>query len=147
MISLKKITIFELPKLVKISYEGDEDLLNKYHVDKFSLEDAVESTMGMIEETNGAVKMQFFKVLLFNLEIGYLAIFENFLYSFGINIKFRAKNILMQYWDLIKKELGDSFITMLYPNNERAINWVKKQGMIEVDEVEEGLITLLYNKK
>ena len=32
---------------------------------------------------------------------------------------------------------------MLYPNNKRAINFLKKQGMIEVDGVEDNCVTLL----
>jgi len=143
-IKLEKISIFELPLLVRISYDGDEDLLNKYHIEKFSLEDAVESTMGMIKETGDTIEMSYFKVVLGDEPIGYLAIFQNFLYSFGINIKYRTKEVILQYWELIKEVLNDGFITMLYPNNDRAINFLKKQGMSEVEDIEEGLITLIY---
>lgn len=147
MLTIKKITTFELPKMVQIAYEGDEELLDKYHVEKFNLEEAVESTVFMVDLTSEQVPMRYFKVEKDDEPIGYIVTFQNNLYSFGINIKYRTKEVLIQFWEYIKDILGESFICMLYPNNSRAIEWLEKCGMEIVDGVEETAVTLLYNKR
>ncbi len=143
MITLEKITIFELPNLVAIAYEDDKDLFDKYHVAKMNMDDCVDSTLMMIEQTGRGEKMDYFGVKFKDEFIGYLVILPKILYSFGINIKYRKKEILMSFWESIKDILNDSFICMLYPNNTRAINWLKKNKMIIVDEVREDCVTLL----
>jgi len=144
MIELKKIGIFDLQKYIYIAYEGDCELLEKYHVEKFEIEEhAAMSTLNMIRLTSNDVEMRNYGVYDNGKAIGYLCVFDNFLYSFGINKKQRQMNVLVDFWENILYVLGKSFITMLYPNNTRAINWLKKCGMVEVKEVETNCITLL----
>ncbi len=146
MVSIKKITKFELPDYIKIAYEGDEDLFKKYHVEEFDFKDAVNSTVGMIDLISQQVQMVYFKIQEDSNDIGYLVVFKNNLYSFGINKNYRTAKILFEFWSYIKKILGDSFICMLFPNNTRAINWLIKCGMSIVEGVEETAVTLIYNK-
>lgn len=143
MVKLKQIDIFELRNYVKIAYIGDYELLDKYWGQNFNLDDAVNETMRGIETTSKQVKMNHFAVTNDNDDIGYLSCFHNNLYSFSINIKYRTGDILIQYWSKIKEVLGDKFICMLYPQNTRAIRFLKKQGMVEVPDIEPNCITLL----
>lgn len=129
MISLIKIDIEELRDFIEISYKGDEDLLSKYHVAEYSLQQAVESTINMIAITSLEAEMTYFGVVINGQRIGYLCTFKNNLYSFGINMEYRVKEILSEFWNKIKEILGNSFMTVLYPNNTRAIEWVEKCGM------------------
>lgn len=144
-IDIEKISKFTLPELIRIAYEGDEDLLNKFHVDKFDINGAVASTLWMIEQTDEREyeEMDHYKVSLDGTPIGYVSLFPNFLYSFGININYRTKEILTEWWAKVKEIFGGKFITMLYPNNERAIEFCKKQGMVEVPDIEDNCVTLL----
>ena len=148
MIELVKIDFEELAYFVDVAYVYDNELLTKYHVAEYSLEDAVKETMRMIEVTSADVEgngeeMFYFGVLWNKNEIGYCVTFRNNLYSFGINLGSRTKEILSQFWLKIKEILGDKFITMLYPNNTRAINWLKRCGMCEIEDAEQFCVTLI----
>lgn len=143
MIDLVEIMIFELKGFIECSYEDDEELLTKYHIDTFTFEEAVDETMSMIAIAGIGINMRYFGVIKDVEKIGYLCVFENNLYSFAINIEYRTKDVLSDFWDAIIDILGTSFITMLYPNNTRAINWLKKCGMVTVEGVEDNCVTLL----
>lgn len=145
MVNIIKISKFDLSKVIKIAYEGDEDLLEKYHVDKFDLMGAVAKELSIIFNTVEweDTEMDYYKIMYNDVEIGYMCTYPNNLYSFGINKEYRTKEILTDWWNKVKGIMGEKFITMLYPNNKRAINFLKKQGMIEVDGVEDNCVTLL----
>lgn len=145
MVNIVGTTDFGLRRYVETAYAGDEDLLSKYHVSKYDFESAVNETMRMISYTSKGVDMMYFGVTLNDERIGYLCCFKNNLYSFGINIQKRTKEILSEFWGKVKEVLGNSFICMLYPNNTRAINWLKKCKMEEVESEEDNCVTLLYH--
>lgn len=140
MIDLLEIDELELKRYVEVAYKGDDDLLTQYHVDKYTLEEAVNSTMDMIKTTSLDSKMFYYGVVEKDEKIGYICVFSNNLYSFGVNIEMRTKEILSEFWELIKAVLGNNFMTVLYPNNTRAIEWVKKCGMVQQE-----CVILLYN--
>lgn len=131
---------YELKKYVEIAYNGDEDLLKKYHIAEYSLCEAVDETLSMIYQTSLEVDMKHLGVYNDCKIIGYVSYFQNNLYSFGINIEYRTKEVLSVFWEEIKSILSHSFICMLYPNNTRAIEWLKKCGMKEKE-----CVILLYN--
>ncbi|MES2382406.1 MAG: hypothetical protein V4538_15270 [Bacteroidota bacterium] len=143
MIKLEKISTFGLRNLVEIAYKGDSELLDKYWGEDFNLEDAVNETMWMVGEVSKEAEMSYYSVELDDCEIGYVCCFEHNLYSFGININYRTKDNLVEFWERIKEIMGQSFICMLFPQNERAINFLKTQGMKIVDGVEQNCVTLL----
>lgn len=143
MIILEKISKFELRNLVEIAYRGDDDLLLHYWGDGFNLEEAVNETMFMISEVGKEVEMSYYAVVCDDEEIGYVCKIPNNLYSFGININYRTKDNLIEFWDRVKEVMGEGFICMLYPQNTRAINFLKKQGMVEVEGVEPNCTVLL----
>lgn len=147
MIELVEIMIFELRGFVEAAYEGDDDLLTDYHIRPMTYEEAVEETLAMISITSVGITMRYFGVLMDGDKIGYLVTFENNLYSFSINIDYRCKSVLTEFWEHIVGVLGDSFICMLYPNNTRAINWLSRCGMIEIEDVEPDCVTLLKVKE
>lgn len=143
MVELIKISNFDVAEMVRIAYIGDADLLEHYWGDDFNLEDAVNETMMMIRRVSEEVEMQHYAVVNDGEEIGYVSCFPHNLYSFGININYRTKSILVEFWDKVKEVMGDGFICMLYPQNTRAINFLKKQGMVQVDGIEENCTVLL----
>lgn len=144
MIELTKLK-YELKKYVESAYKGDQDLFSKYHVSECSFSEAVEQTLAMIYETSLVVDMKYLGVVKDKKRIGYLCYFQNNLYSFGINIDYRTKEVLSEFWEKTKEVMGDSFICMLFPNNTRAIGWLKTCGMEIIDGVEESAVTLLYH--
>lgn len=145
MLNLIKIDACELPELIELAYRNDDDLLNHFHVQKLNLQEAVDSTLGMINEVSGLIEMDNYKVMFDEVPIGYSCMFHNFLYSFGINKEFRKPEILKEWFYEIEKALGESFVTMLYPNNIRAIKFLQKQGMKIVDDGRIDVVTLKNN--
>ena len=143
MIVLEKISTFELRNLVEIAYKGDSELLDKYWGTDFNLEDAVNETMSLIRELENEVPMTHYAVIEDEEEIGYISCFEHNLYSFGININYRTKRLLIEFWEEIEDVMGKSFICMLYVKNTRAINWLKTCGMKIVPGFKQEFVTLL----
>jgi hypothetical protein len=124
---------------------GDDDLLLKYHLAPMSLIDAVKSTFGMIASASKIKKLTYYKVLYNKQPIGYTVTFDNNLYSYAINKKFRKKDILVAWWNEIKETLSDNFMSMLYSNNERAKNFLIKNGMKVFDE-KDNVITFINSQ-
>ena len=147
MVTIKKISKTQLPQLVLISYLGDDELLNKFHVEpNMSFKMAVGSTLQMIYDLSSEKRLNYYKVIYNKMPIGYFVTFDNCLYSFGINIDFRVKNILISWWQQIKKALGKEFYAKLYEQNTRAISFLEKCGMeiYHRDEINK-VVTLLTN--
>jgi hypothetical protein len=145
MITIKKISKSELPKLVAISYEKDEELFDKYHIGKMNFPQAVLSTLDLIDDASKELKLSYYKVVYQKQPIGYFVTFDGYLYSFGISMKFRKKDILVGWFVAVKKVLGLNFRAMLYENNTRAISHLEKQGMKVIDIDQETKIVTLQN--
>ena len=143
---LKKISKFELERLVKIAYSGDSDLLEFYWGENLSLQEAVDLTMSLINQVANEVDIECYSVLNEDEEIGYIVKFPNNLYSFSININHRTKQNLIEFWERIKEVMEDGFICMLYEQNKRAIKWLERCGMKIVQGVENNCVTLLKIK-
>ena len=146
MLTLKKILLEDLRQYVEIAYKGDDDLLLHYWGTDLNLQEAVDLTMSLIEQVDKEVPVDYYAVESEEQEIGYIVNFPNNLYSFSININYRTKENLICFWELIKEVMEDGFICMLFPQNERAIKWLKKCGMVEVFGVENNCVTLLNIK-
>lgn len=130
------ISIEKLRSSIEIAYKGDEDLLEKYHVAVFSFDEAVNSTLGMIKETSKEIIILSYSVCMNDgKEIGYVSLAKNNLYSFGVNIEYRTKEVLKDFWDKINEVMNEGFICTLYPNNTRAINWLKCCGMVQSETI------------
>lgn len=144
MITIKKISINEIPELVKMSYEKDEDFFTKYYANNSSYMACVNAELFKIYEMAESEKLNYYKVIYQKKAIGYVITFGDFLYSFCINIKYRKKEILLHWWDKIQKLMPKKFGCYLYKKNERAIEFLKKNRMKVIDENNEiGTVTLM----
>jgi hypothetical protein len=142
MITLKKISRIEVWPLVELSYQGDEELFQKYHIAKMRFEDCVKSTIEMIEAVAKIKDLSCYKVLFKKKAIGYVIAYKEFLYSYAINVNFRKKEILVEWWEQVKRLIGKQFATGLYENNTRAIDFLKKQGMSVVGKERDMIILI-----
>lgn len=129
MITIKKISNPQLPELIRVSYDGDIDFLEKYHIHPFTLGQAVIASLQIINGKSKEQKLSYYKVMYNHKPVGFFVTYEKCLYSYAINIKYRTKDILKLWWLSVKSVLGNSFISELYDNNTRAINHLQKQGM------------------
>ncbi len=142
MITVKKISKTKLPELVALSYKDDQELFDKYHIAKLNFDGAVVSTLGLIHDASQKMILNYYKVIYKQQPIGYFVTFEGCLYSFGIAIKFRIKDVLIGWFESVKKVLGNHFRALLYENNTRAIDHLKKQGM-KIFNIENNVVTLI----
>jgi hypothetical protein len=134
MLKLLRINIYELKQYINIAFNDDYDFINYYDKNTKikTIEELVEKTNEKILDYPSYFGTHYsYRVDFDNKSIGYLFITKkpNLLVSFSINKKYRNKEILKNYFDIIKKELGNSFCCLLYKENIRAINWLKKCGM------------------
>lgn len=73
--------------------------------------------------------------------IGYYVFKENTLISFALNVKYRTRRHLRDFFNIIKKALNENFICYLWSRNVRGIKWLMKNGMQIIQS--EPLITKL----
>lgn len=138
MIKLIKIDPKNLPYYVKQAFEGDIELLEQYHISPGTLDHCVNHTMGFINENAAFYKadIEFYAVVKdVETTIGYTIGIRNEgkpneLYSFGINIKYRQKEILQDWLAEVEKLLGTPYFMVLWSKNERAINFFENNGFI-----------------
>lgn len=147
MIKFEKISLDELKKLIYLSCENDNELVEKYHSlnlnknKSYTLEDCVNETFERIVNAEEEVGVDIYKVLYQGEEIGYVALFEDILYSYAIAMKYRTKEILSLWWKGICELLDGEFVTMIYSNNTRCLNFLLRNNM-EVVETEDEIIML-----
>lgn len=139
MVSLIEISKTELYDAVRKSYEGDNIGLEKFHVERFTLDEAVKCTMDMINDASKLFEFSYFEIWGKGEMIGYSVLSGKLLYSFCINVKYRTKDIILQWWNMVKNILDNDFYTAVYENNKRAINFLKKRGMV-LDRQNENLL-------
>lgn len=133
---VKKIHIDEFSEYVYNAFFDDYDLVEFYDrsVRVKSTNDAIDNVCLKIKESYPDAKI--FGVIIDGIKVGYFVTKENLLISFGMNIKYRNKVVLAEFWKQIQTRLGNKFHAMLYSHNSRAIEFLKKSGMkIEFDHI------------
>lgn len=134
MIKLIKIKQEELRQYVALAFNGDAELLVKYHVSPGDLDHCVDHTMGFINTNADFYKddIEFYCIENEQGPIGYTVIIRNEgpgeLYSFGINLLDRDQENKTQWLAEVKKLLGTPYGMVLWSRNERAIKFFEKNG-------------------
>ena len=146
MVTVKKVNKSKIEQLVRISYALDFEGFDKYHLEKFSYDEAVQKTVSMIEGVEELTPLKYYEVLYGSEPIGYFVFFKECLYSFCIAKSHRSKkNVLVDFWAEMKKIIDDVFVCLLHKNNTRAIAFLQKMGMkvVDIDFREKDLITFI----
>lgn len=143
VIEISKTSKRKVNKLIELAFLGDSDLIEHYHAANDNMQDSILHTIERIDVTSMAYQLSFYKVTVDKVNAGFFVTGDNFLYSFGLNMKFRKKEILMKWWEMVCGELKPNFICMMNKKNTRGINFLKKQGMIVISNGNE-ILTLKY---
>jgi len=127
--TVTKININQLEEYVENAFFGDNELIEYY--DKSA---GVNTIPEAVENVILKIQTQYPDANIFGVEIkgekeGYFIYEGNLLISFGLNKYYRDNVMLPEFWNEIKKELGDTFQCALYSHNVRAINWLQRSGM------------------
>jgi hypothetical protein len=136
-VQLIRIEPEELRKYISIGWADDHELYEKYHTIQGTFEQCVDHGLNTILEgtDNYDFGIEYYKIVLteddFAISIGFTVIIkkpENYLFSFGINIEYRKKEILIQWLNCVERIFDDMYIVMLNEKNIRAINFFEKNG-------------------
>lgn len=136
------INIDQLKEYIDAAFYKDEELLRYYDKGECitTLEDACVNVFQKIKVNYPEANLV--GITIKGLPIGYFAFCGSLLVSFGLEVNSRTKDNLIEFWDNIKGTLGNSFQSILYSYNDRAIGFLKKSGM---DIIFENVTILQYN--
>lgn len=143
MISFESIPKFQVSKYVTIAFQGDDDLINVYHVVNGDFDKCVFLTCKNISDTDVIMGFEYFGIYNNEQVIGYTVIGPALLFSFGINIKYRNKEVLMAWWQWVCAKMN-LFKCVLWKKNTRAIAFLVKNGM-QVEKVTDDHVFLIKN--
>jgi hypothetical protein len=143
MIEFRIIPLKLLPNYVRIAFKGDNKL-NEYHITGSNdLDKCVEDTIDKIKETSTLFELLLLSVIFDGQTIGFTVLGGGLLYSFGINNKYRVKEILTEWIQEIKDLLDNDFKCILWNKNSRAIKFLERQGM-KIEDKNNDYTTLNY---
>lgn len=113
---------------VAIAFEGDNEILEYYDptVEVSTVDQVVDDIYRKLLEYDALFEFYFIPV-----EGGYFSYIPGSLISFGMSVKNRDAKRLQEFWQQILEQLGGTFECALWTKNTRAINWLKKMGMVE----------------
>lgn len=135
MIVLRMVNTLKIEDYIKSAWEGDSELEKFY--DKSLKRRTLE---GMVKDTSRKILdiMEMDENLsLIGVDddrkmIGFIVLSEklSLLYSFGINVKYRNKDMLSAIFNYAALKLKYKFYSVMYEHNTRAIDWLQKCGMV-----------------
>lgn len=134
MITLIKTTDKELfIQGMRAAFYNDEDL-KIYHINPSDdYEDMVTHSLKNINIVKGELEMDRYLVYWDDVLIGFTCICPkvDLLYSFGINVEYRKRNVVRDWIHQVQKIIFDHsphINILLYSKNTRAINFFRKNG-------------------
>ncbi len=138
-VSLISIAPDELLPAIISAFIGDDELLDEYQPEKWesteSLAEYVKKEILSVPDTH------LYKINDGQTDIGYCALtIEGYrpymLLSFGVNMIYRKKEVLLSWLDQVEKKLGQPYYTCLWNENTRAIDFFKKNGFEAVQRTD-----------
>jgi hypothetical protein len=123
---------------IKECYNGDDDLINKYHIlAPTTLDLAVANTVKTLIEAGMTNKFNLYSVFWKGKLMGYygieIAIVAQgkvpMLTGFCIKKQFRQNEMKKKFFDLVREHFVEkNILTAIYDKNERALNYICKSG-------------------
>lgn len=144
MVTLRQIGKRKLKEGIGTAFEGDEAIFDFYDptVNVKDLDGIVKDIYGKIKRQQKTDKLTYFGIFEGRDFIGYSVVGENFLYSFGVNVGWRKKEVLLQWWKVIKKQMNQDFAILLWSRNKRAIQFLIKNDC-EIEKEANGITYLI----
>lgn len=141
----KKISIEKLKEAIEVAFDGDNEIVKLYdpNVEVGNIEDVINDIYNKIFEIKDLCICK--GVYDSQTLIGYYIYSSILLISFSLNVKYRTESNLIDFFDIIKKDLGDEFGCRLWSKNKRAIKWLEKNGMEAVEDYN-NITQLVYLK-
>lgn len=141
--NLTEISYDQLKKAIYNAFDGDSKIFSLYDPN-VTVSNLLELTEDIYAKIKAYPDAKIFALNEKNEIIGYAALQDGILISFGISPKYRIKRSLKDFWSLIRSQLRGTFYCHLWSRNIRAVKWLRKMGMVIVDS--NPLITKLKFK-
>lgn len=120
-------------------------MLDKYHFIQGTLDECVRDTVCKILWIAAKDSLEYFGIYYGKALIGFTVIGKSFLLSFGINIRYRRKEVLLDWWRKVCDLLDNEFATWIFKKNERTVKFLQRNGMeIVEDDPEKEFYNLIY---
>jgi N-acetylglutamate synthase-like GNAT family acetyltransferase len=146
----REVNTLKLEEYIRGAWEGDSELEKFY--DR-SLQ--MRNLEGMVRDTSRKIrdmmeldeKLSLIGIEFENKSVGFIVLSEklSMLYSFGVNVEYRKKDILISIFNYIKAKLKYEFYSVMYVYNTRAIKWLQNCGF-EVDPMNKPSHDTIYLK-
>lgn len=131
MLQLESISFDELKPLVELGFGDDPELMETFQQIKTEFGVTVQRNLDNIKNSQSLFEFTYYKVMWDGQPIGFTVIDKEkgLLWSFGINISWRKKEIAMQWFNEVSKYLDHFVICVLWNQNFRAIRFLERNGM------------------
>lgn len=127
---IKEVQYAEIKKAIRIAFEDDGKILDFFDpsIEVKNTNEVIEIVFGKgVDYLDKGLKA--YEVYEKEKLIGYFYAINKMLVSFGLNIQYRQRKHLKEFFRVIRKSMGKDFICTLYSRNVRAIKWLYKMGM------------------
>jgi len=116
-----------------------KELFDKYHIVKGTYHQCVNDTFIKIQEATIKYALDWFKIVVNGAIVGYTCLSRayNILYSFAINKEYRKREVLSSWVATIIPMLQENFTCTLWNKNKRAIDFLKKFKMYQIDSTDQ----------
>ena len=140
-----KLTTYKgIEEAIGVAFEGDEKIFELY--DPFhpvtNIEEIKTDIVGKLKSFDHEPILK--AVYEKNTLIGYYAYYGKNLISFSLNLQYRTRKYLKEFFTLIRQDLKGTFFTLLWTKNIRAIKYLIKQGLNVIDQ-NQFITVLKYN--
>lgn len=132
--------------LILSAFYDDEDI-NKYCDPEYADKDVkilVNSIYNKLQDYDRLGNSAFYDLNIDGERLGFMFTHGNLLVSFGVNKKFRTAEKLQKVFDYIKSKFDGDFESFMWARNTRAINWLKRCGMVKEKSNIDNVIKLKY---
>jgi len=139
-----RIPVNGLQEFVSVAFEEDSDLLTEYS-DYSTMEELIQTNVANTVELAKTKEVKCYGMFLEQTPIGFTVLSEKMLYSFGINIYCRQKDIKTGWLNWLNSVFDNNFVVCLYRKNTRAINYFLKNGFEEFNK-DDKVVYLITHK-
>ncbi len=125
----KKINNTEFKEAIRKAFSEDKDIYSLY-CPRIVVENVTDIVNDISGRIGGDVKRAVIKgVYEKNELIGYYVYEGKTLVSFALEVKYRNRKYLKEFWRKIREDLKGGFQCFLWSKNKRGYRWLEKNGM------------------
>lgn len=128
----KEITYDQLEAAIRIAFLNDRDIF-KFYDKNVIVTNLDELSNDIMEKIKGYPEAKFMAIYEKDKLIGYFVYMDGTLISFGLNVEYRVRKSLRDFFKHIKKTIKGRFYCTLWSRNIRAVKYLMKQGMQIID--------------